>query len=76
VLRLTDKPGVVLVGHVVDRVIEIEVVVVHPVHRIAAITVCRERLRSTAADLRTARSFQHTREIPRQRSPAAAATTF
>ena len=29
-----EKPGVVLVGHIVDRVIEVEVVVVHPVHGI------------------------------------------
>lgn len=34
-LVLMEKPGVVLVGHVVDRIIEIEVVVVHPVHGIA-----------------------------------------
>ena len=29
---LVEKPGVILVGHIVDRVIEVEVVVVHPVH--------------------------------------------
>ena len=34
---LVEKPGVVLVRHIVDRVIEVEVVVVHPVHRIAHI---------------------------------------
>ena len=35
---LTDAgTGVILVGHIVDRVIEVEVVVVHPVHRIAHI---------------------------------------
>lgn len=31
-LVLMEKPGVVLVGHIVDRIIEVEVVVVHPVH--------------------------------------------
>ena len=31
---LVEIPGVTLVGHVVHRVIEIEIVVVHPVHRI------------------------------------------
>src|SRR4029077_17602818 len=31
---LMEKPGVMLVGHIVDRVIEVEVVVVHPVHGI------------------------------------------
>ncbi len=35
---LTDAgTGVILVGHIVDRVTEVEVVVVHPVHRIAHI---------------------------------------
>ncbi len=35
---LTDAgTGVILVGHIVDRVIEVEVVVVHSVHRIAHI---------------------------------------
>src|SRR5688572_32179069 len=34
---LLEMPRVVLVGHVVDRVIEIEIVVIHPVHRIAQI---------------------------------------
>ena len=35
---LTDAgTEVILVGHIVDRVIEVEVVVVHPVHRIAHI---------------------------------------
>src|SRR6266403_4346229 len=32
--QLVEKPGVVLVGHIVDRIIEVEVVVVHPVHRV------------------------------------------
>ena len=32
---LVKKPGIVLVGHIVDRIIEVEVVVVHPVHRVA-----------------------------------------
>jgi hypothetical protein len=35
--RPVEKPGVMLAGHVVDRVIEVEVVVVHPVHGIAHI---------------------------------------
>ena len=34
---LVEKPRVTLVGYIVDRVIEVEVVVVHPVHRIAHI---------------------------------------
>jgi len=32
--ELVEKPGVVLVGHIVDRIIEVEVVVVHPIHRV------------------------------------------
>src|ERR1700730_10635119 len=32
---LVEKPGITLVRHVVDRVIEVEVVVIHPVHGIA-----------------------------------------
>src|SRR5213075_2866535 len=32
---LVEKPGIMLVRHIVDRVIEVEVVVVHPVHGIA-----------------------------------------
>jgi len=35
--RLAEKPGGMLAGHVVDRAIEVEGVVVHPVHRIAHI---------------------------------------
>ncbi len=34
---LLEKPGVVLVGHIIDRVIEVEVVVVHAVHGIAQV---------------------------------------
>jgi len=34
---LVEKPGVILVGHVVDRVIEVEIVVVHSVHGIAQV---------------------------------------
>ena len=34
---LVEKPRVILVGHIVDRVIEVEVVVVHPVHGIAQV---------------------------------------
>src|SRR6266550_2445913 len=32
---LVEKPGGMLVGHIVHRVIEVEVVVVHPVHGFA-----------------------------------------
>src|SRR5438874_2698611 len=32
---LVEKPRVTLVGHIVDRVIEVEVVVIHAVHRVA-----------------------------------------
>ena len=35
--RPVEKPGVMPAGHVVDRVIEVEVVVVHSVHGIAHI---------------------------------------
>src|SRR6266496_1662163 len=41
---LIEKPGVILVGHVVDRVIEVEVVVVHPVHGIAQVVDAGERV--------------------------------
>ena len=41
---LMEKPGIVLVGHVVDRVIEVEVVVVHPVHRVAHVVNAGERV--------------------------------
>ena len=41
---LMEKPGITLVRHIVDRVIEIEVVVVHPVHRIPHIVDARERV--------------------------------
>ena len=43
-LVLVEKPGVILVGHIVDRVIEVEVVVVHPVHRVPQIVGARERV--------------------------------
>src|SRR6266481_1731119 len=39
-----EKPGVVLVGHIVDRIIEVEVVVVHPVHRVAHVVNAGERV--------------------------------
>src|SRR5213078_889138 len=32
---LMEKPRVILVGHIIDGVVEVEVVVVHPVHGIA-----------------------------------------
>jgi hypothetical protein len=41
---LIEKPGVILVGHVVDRVIEVEVVVVHSVHGIAHVVDAGERV--------------------------------
>jgi hypothetical protein len=41
---LVEKPGIMLAGHVVDRVIEVEVVVVHPVHGIAHVVDARERV--------------------------------
>src|SRR4029078_3302714 len=41
---LVEKPGIVLVGHIVDRIIEGEVVVVHPVHRVAHVVNARERV--------------------------------
>src|SRR5256885_4818572 len=41
---LVEKPGIVLVGHIVDRIIEIEVVVVHPVHRVAHVVNAGERV--------------------------------
>ena len=39
-----EIPGVTLVGHIVDRVIEIEVVVVHPVHGVSHVVDARERV--------------------------------
>src|SRR6266498_5712494 len=39
-----EKPGITLVRHVVDRVIEVEVVVVHSVHRVPQIVDARERV--------------------------------
>jgi hypothetical protein len=41
---LLEIPGVTQIGHIVDRVIEIEVVVIHPVHRISQIVNARERV--------------------------------
>jgi hypothetical protein len=41
---LMEKPGITLVGHIVHRVIEVEVVVVHPVHRVAHVVDARERV--------------------------------
>src|SRR5438094_10190624 len=40
---LVEKPGIVLVGHVVDRIIEVEDVVVHPVHRVAHVVNAGEK---------------------------------
>ena len=39
-----EIPGVTLVSHIVDRVIEVEVVVVHPVHGIPHVVDARERV--------------------------------
>jgi hypothetical protein len=41
---LVEIPRVTLVGHIVDRVIEVEIVVVHSVHRIPHIVNARERV--------------------------------
>src|SRR6266540_6894978 len=41
---LMEIPGVTLVGHIVHRVIEVEVVVVHTVHGVAHIVDARERV--------------------------------
>src|SRR4029453_6797276 len=41
---LIEKPGVTLVGHIVHRVIEVEVVVIHAVHRIPHVVDARERV--------------------------------
>ncbi len=41
---LMEKPGITLVGHIVDRVIEVEIVVIHSVHRVAHIVDARERV--------------------------------
>ena len=41
---LVEKPRIVLVGHIVDRIIEVEVVVVHPVHRVADVVNAGERV--------------------------------
>src|SRR6266513_514609 len=43
---LVEKPGITLVGHIVDRVIEVEVVVVHPVHGVARVVDARESVAS------------------------------
>ena len=39
-----EMPGITLVGHIVDRVIEVEIVVVHSVHGIPQIIDARERV--------------------------------
>src|SRR6266481_8515454 len=41
---LVEIPRVTLVGHIVDRVIEVEVVLVHPVHGVPQIVGARERV--------------------------------
>jgi hypothetical protein len=41
---LVKKPRITLVGHIVDRVIEVEVVIIHPVHGIPHIVDARERV--------------------------------
>jgi len=42
--ELFANPGIMLIGHVIDRVIEIEVVVVHSVHGIAKVVDAGERV--------------------------------
>ena len=41
---LMEIPRLILVGHIVDRVIEVEVVVIHSVHRIPHVVDARERV--------------------------------
>ena len=41
---LVQKPGVILVGHIVHRVIEVKVVVIHPVHGIPHVVDAGERV--------------------------------
>src|SRR6266850_1680149 len=41
---LVEKPGITLVSHIVDRVIKVEVVVIHPVHRVPHVVDARERV--------------------------------
>src|SRR5882757_7723522 len=41
---LLEKPGITLVGDIVDRIIEVEVVVVHSVHGIAQIVNAGKRV--------------------------------
>src|SRR4026209_1238499 len=41
---LLELPGVTLVCHIVDRLVEVEVVVVHSVHGIAHVVDARERV--------------------------------
>jgi hypothetical protein len=43
---LMEKPGVILVRHIVDRVVEVEIVVIHAVHGISQIVDARERVAS------------------------------
>ena len=42
---LVEKPRITQISHIVDRVIEVEVVVVHPVHRIAHIVRSMAKLK-------------------------------
>lgn len=42
--QLLEKPRVVLVGHIIHGVIEVEIVVIHPVHGIAQIVNAGERV--------------------------------
>ena len=39
-----EIPGVTLVSYIVHRVIEVEVVVIHPVHGVAHVVDARERV--------------------------------
>jgi hypothetical protein len=41
---MVEMPGVTLVGHVVDRVVEVEVIVIHAVHGVPQVVDARERV--------------------------------
>ena len=41
---LMEIPGITLVSNIVHRIIEVEVVIVHPVHRVSHIVDARERV--------------------------------
>src|SRR6476646_6383502 len=41
---LMEIPGVTLVSHIVHRIIEIEIVIVHPIHGVSHVVDARERV--------------------------------